>query len=683
MLQDDYAALAAEYFLPGPAADFTATELGRDGASADAFHRCSVRVQALPGRSKLKTAGTGVTDLDRLDAYAAVSRLLEQAGFYPWSEALRLVETETAPLAGLGADWQVAFPSPAKRKKPSSLSLQEQKKKDAADRKRKKLLYADWQARAQAGLAQYYSGQYHLLIAYQNGLVEDAKLAREILKKALGARALKVHLEELPSGVHLSNWDPSERQYQGRAARPQERADRRQAAWQPWVSRLQKKYDPDRKNPLDGTLVIARKHYKHADGSSGADDPINKQVGRIELINGMNVLVQYLLPSTEGGRTATEDEVAEFRLRTINAWGDLAWKPVGRMHGLKERLAKSLPHLAAGDFSPIVLGMGIIRVNQKQQKGNNTSFIPYLVEIDTQTGECLAATLLQKREHSQTEEVIWLPLSQAVRRIASHGSSYLGNTGNYFALMEGRKNQSGQFFFNQLRARAAHHSTRDVVILADMSTLGGVWPWLADKALDGSNAATISLPGGGSGLLKGLPHVSLLRIRPAHAPKVVLAADGLLAKEGEEARPVGTWADAKLYHLSENAPFLPTYLSFGSKLMSEPRAQSCYRPVTSLKGKDSKVFNRGVFTGTWATPVAVEITVVPNPDQSTPRYTPDELARFVEDLRASYDHFGGWTTLPGPLHFASVLKQYVPDYELAEFEADDEGGEEADDEELE
>jgi hypothetical protein len=65
----------------------------------------------------------------------------------------------------------------------------------------------------------------------------------------------------------------------------------------------------------------------------------------------------------------------------------------------------------------------------------------------------------------------------------------------------------------------------------------------------------------------------------------------------------------------------------------------------------------------------VEITVLQDPQQ-VPRFTPDELATLVETLRGAYNHFGGWTTMPGPLHFASFLKEYVPDYELAEAEAD-------------
>ena len=40
----------------------------------------------------------------------------------------------------------------------------------------------------------------------------------------------------------------------------------------------------------------------------------------------------------------------------------------------------------------------------------------------------------------------------------------------------------------------------------------------------------------------------------------------------------------------------------------------------------------------------------------------------MEALRSEYAHYGSWTSLPAPLHFASVLKEYVPDYEWSEEE---------------
>ncbi len=46
------------------------------------------------------------------------------------------------------------------------------------------------------------------------------------------------------------------------------------------------------------------------------------------------------------------------------------------------------------------------------------------------------------------------------------------------------------------------------------------------------------------------------------------------------------------------------------------------------------------------------------------RYDPAQLAELVETLRFGHAHAPGWTALPAPLHFATLLRQYVPDYEL-------------------
>ncbi|WP_407542404.1 RNaseH domain-containing protein (plasmid) [Deinococcus radiomollis] len=69
----------------------------------------------------------------------------------------------------------------------------------------------------------------------------------------------------------------------------------------------------------------------------------------------------------------------------------------------------------------------------------------------------------------------------------------------------------------------------------------------------------------------------------------------------------------------------------------------------------------------WLTPNAIEITVIrPGP------HDPQELAKFVEALRSEFAHFGSWINNPGPLHFASLLKDYIPDYELAQEKDDSE-----------
>ncbi|GAA5504172.1 hypothetical protein Dxin01_03941 [Deinococcus xinjiangensis] len=45
---------------------------------------------------------------------------------------------------------------------------------------------------------------------------------------------------------------------------------------------------------------------------------------------------------------------------------------------------------------------------------------------------------------------------------------------------------------------------------------------------------------------------------------------------------------------------------------------------------------------------------------------PEALAKFIEALRSGYARFGSWINAPSLLHFASMLKAYVPDYDLVD-----------------
>jgi hypothetical protein len=64
----------------------------------------------------------------------------------------------------------------------------------------------------------------------------------------------------------------------------------------------------------------------------------------------------------------------------------------------------------------------------------------------------------------------------------------------------------------------------------------------------------------------------------------------------------------------------------------------------------------------WSKPDAIEITVL----QQCRRlhFHPDHLAQPVGALRNEYGPNGCRTKTPGPLHFGSFFKEYVPDYEM-------------------
>ncbi|UOQ83241.1 RNaseH domain-containing protein [Hymenobacter sp. 5414T-23] len=523
--------------------------------------------------------------------------------------------------------------------------------------------YVKWVSEMHENLREHYGGQHQLLLAYQDGLLPDARLAEETIIKVLGADAVAMQMEMLPEGVHGSKW-PSN----GEKPRPPlQRAEQRLAGWEPWLAEIRQRYQATGRPLPHGVLIIARKKY-----AGGIDDPISKQVARVALIQGLQgAVVQYLLPITEkNGVAASEKDSQEFQMRLLNAWRDLTLKSVGGMHHLAERLKASMPTVRANGQLPVLLGAGIIRVNKSRSKGNTTSFIPYIVEMDPANGQCQATMLLKKLGPANpARRVPMQPLRAAVRELAAHGPSYLAEKGAAPQVLRERQQLTEQFLYDSLLERSTHYADREVILLADMSTMNSIWTWLADANV---NPADMRLHQR-TKFQEALPNVTLVRIRPGHAPKALLPTpnvnvvfaqpDGSLSQP----RPSATWCDAKLYRLTDTSPGLPTYFSYGSRLFKAVRSLSSYRPTVSIKTAGTK--QNAPFTKSWATPNAVEITVMQDPKQ-VPRFTPDELATLVETLRGAYNHFGGWTTMPGPLHFASFLKEYVPDYELAETEAD-------------
>lgn len=134
-----------------------------------------------------------------------------------------------------------------------------------------------------------------------------------------------------------------------------------------------------------------------------------------------------------------------------------------------------------------------------------------------------------------------------------------------------------------------------------------------------------------------------------------------------------------------------TYLSVSNnRLHSHSRGQSCYRSTqtsTPQKSDDSsdKVYNQAglkierILTRVpskdrWSTPKPLEIVVTliqanNNPDclkNNNPdclaNDNPDCLAALVESLRYSFGHYGEWTSLPAPLFFERVIRDYISDF---------------------
>lgn len=139
---------------------------------------------------------------------------------------------------------------------------------------------------------------------------------------------------------------------------------------------------------------------------------------------------------------------------------------------------------------------------------------------------------------------------------------------------------------------------------------------------------------------------------------------------------------------STNETGCVAYLSVRKTLVHKySRGQSCYRSteihiaVEPEDGSEEEIFNqaglkvyqigkRPPSSNQWPTPNPLEIVVtLRQPDDN-----PDELAALVESLRYGFGHYREWTSLPAPLFFERVVRDYISEFAIEdeEIEADPE-----------
>lgn len=125
------------------------------------------------------------------------------------------------------------------------------------------------------------------------------------------------------------------------------------------------------------------------------------------------------------------------------------------------------------------------------------------------------------------------------------------------------------------------------------------------------------------------------------------------------------------------------YLSVGHKTLHMiKRGVSCYRATEagiphSIKRDSSTraeharnradqrlyVLNqRPPWIGQWPTPNPLEIVVT----LRGPMDDPDRIAELVERLRYGFGHYNDWTSLPAPLFFERVVRDYISGFTLDE-----------------
>ncbi len=74
--------------------------------------------------------------------------------------------------------------------------------------------------------------------------------------------------------------------------------------------------------------------------------------------------------------------------------------------------------------------------------------------------------------------------------------------------------------------------------------------------------------------------------------------------------------------------------------------------------KIERILTRSPSKDRWPTPKPLEIVVT----LIQAKDNPDCLAALVESLRYSFGHYSEWTSLPAPLFFERVIRDYISDF---------------------
>jgi hypothetical protein len=254
-------------------------------------------------------------------------------------------------------------------------------------------------------------------------------------------------------------------------------------------------------------------------------------------------------------------------------------------------------------------------------------------------------------------------------------------------------------FVKQIISNSVEEGNQPLVMI-DSSNCVQLWPWLADARI---NANEINLGQQYERMQDEWQGARLVRIRQDLAPGIIEKKVRQLAEtflEDTRTKKDLTTTDSidsasssrdlfRLTTTNQKSETNPTscvaYLSVRNEKPGELRGQSCYRPTrinVAAKNPDGskgkllnqaglkvdQIANKPPFLGQWPTPNPLEIVVT----LRQPEDDPDGLAALVESLRYGFGHYSDWSSLPAPLFFERVVRDYISEFAIEDEEMETE-----------
>lgn len=543
-----------------------------------------------------------------------------------------------------------------------------------------------------------------LVVFYEEQFQTDLKLLKAIIRLLWGG-AIELIANRLPVKTH----GPKEL-LDGAKLKAKERSRHRIEAWEPIVKQIALR------KQRTFCLVMARDFYEN----NRPDDRVNKPSTRQALAKIAGSCVQFLLP-IEKTKEKKLFKLDNFFHRVQAALKDLLSAHSGRIDGVKEKVDKYLKDVPVQARPKEIIGITIVRKQRGRKRGSiESTFLPVAMRLKVETGECELCCAYEKGNSLQIS--LWSKFSDAIAFISQISPVKLADK------KEVRQTRFMDFV-KQIISNSVEEGNQPLVMI-DSSNCVQLWPWLADARMNankinlGQQYERMQDEWQGARLIRIrqdlAPGIIEKKVRELAETSL---EDTRTKKELSSTYEIPSASSTmELFRLTTtnqkseiNQTGCVAYLSVGRKtLQQESRGQSCYRStqiniplrnnakqiaifafyllvqsglhqIASLlihyylernaNGSNNKVLNkagmevhqvgtRTPFVGQLPTPNPLEIVVTLRQKNDNP----DHLAALVESLRYGFGHYSDWSSLPAPLFFERVVRDYISEFAIEDEE---------------
>ncbi|MBO1047773.1 MAG: RNAseH domain-containing protein [Dolichospermum sp. DEX182a] len=649
------------------------------------------------GLQKNYNVQDGVPEIDKLEAYKAISNILTPIGFIPFQDYQPVKACHSSNdsdegminhitlLGGIlesldNNDFSTFTPEYFSKltddeknsllKQYFDITLQDiyTQTKGIEYNKGKKLPYqipklqATIKANNEALERLYPHEPLQLIIFYEEHLQTDVNFVKNIAQITLGSR-FNIQLQRLPKNVH-----GAKKTLPGNNLKAKERSKLRIEEWKKITEQLKNL------NQRTFCLILARKWY-----DKQLDDIINKPSTRQALASLAGSAVQFLLPiekTLKGSLLNLENYFHQVQA----ALKDLISAHSGRIDNIQEKVNTYLKNIPPGKRPKEIIGVTIVRKQRGRVRGHiGQTYLLIATRLNVETGICELCCAYDK---NNKEDPKWYKFADGIAFVSRISPIKLASD------KQTAKNRFTEFL-NQMISESVNNGNNPVVLI-DSSNCVQLCPWLADVRITTHN---IELNNQYQKMEDNWKGARIMRIRQDLAPgfieeKVRQYAETSLEdnRTKEELTcdyiiPSATSPQKRLFKVTTTSNTgCVTYLSIGKKtLHQKQRGQSCYRETEihkvikddnkqNMKNKADleicEMTRKPVFIDKYPTPNPLEIVVTLRQEEDNS----DDLAAFVESLRYGFGHYKEWSTLPAPLFFERVVRDYISEFSIIDDE---------------